>query len=318
MDFHSFYPARTTRCSLQNLQFYTAPSSPTLLDVGYNDHEFEFAVTTQTFMNRCHFQQTYPSFWCTKTNDNEEKYRLPARAKSFCSGQVLPLKPSPRLQSTLCPSPKSPSSLLKLRFCRPCAWNDDFDPFQYALEKVSDETRARMSFHRRSQSHSMYRTNSVTHWLDGVVDQDKDQKNQGFNSNNNTRFTNFNQGYGHGGLSMMSNEQLKLGGPTPANMMEHKESINSRRDVPSEHVAKPRAKSSQMVRTTTEGRWLGRRAKDADHEHMKGQSESRFSTESKIRRVASLLFKLKKSSNESNRRMKLCRCFGYAPAAQQL
>ncbi|KAK9059129.1 hypothetical protein SSX86_021748 [Deinandra increscens subsp. villosa] len=321
MDFHS------TSCSPQNSQlFYTAPSSPIMLDDSTSDcddHEFEFEVTTRRFTTHCQFQQTYPSFWWTKRNDSEHgSYRLPARAKSFCSGQVLPLKPPPRLQTSACSSPRSPNSL-RLRFSRPCAWNDDFDPFQFALEKVSDETRARMSFHRRSQSYSAYRTSSVAHWLEGAVDRDKDHKKQEFNPNINSRSRIINQvirhiffsGNGQGGLRMRPNEHLKPRGPTLAKMMEHKESVYSKRVVPSEHVANPRAKSSRMARTTSKGTWLQRRVKDADQEHMKGQRESNCGRESKIHRVVSFLFKLKKGGNESNRRMKLCRCLGYAPGS---
>ncbi|KAJ0609738.1 hypothetical protein HanHA89_Chr03g0123251 [Helianthus annuus] len=120
-------------------------------------------------------------------------------------------------------------------------------------------------------------------------------------------------GYGHVSLRMNPNENLKPRGPTLAMMMEHKESVYSRRVVPNEHVDKPRAKSSRMARTTTKGMWLGRRANDEDHEHMKGRSESKCSTESKMHRVMSFLFKLKKGSNESNKNWKLRRCLGYAP-----
>ncbi|KAJ0937717.1 hypothetical protein HanRHA438_Chr03g0145141 [Helianthus annuus] len=321
MDFH-FHMATTTSstgCSPQNMQFYTAPSSPIGLDTGsdYNDHEFEFEVTTRMFTNRCEFQQTYPSFWWTKRSDSgQENYRLPARAASFCSGQVLPLKPPPRLLTSVSSSPRSPNSLLRVRFSRSRAWNDDFDPFQFALEKVSDETRARMSFHRRSQSYSGYRTSSVAHWLDGAADREKGHKKQEFNPNNNNNIISkiLDPGYGHVSLRMNPNENLKPRGPTLAMMMmEHKESVYSRRVVPDEHVDKPRAKSSRMARTTTKGMWLGRRVNDEDHEHMKGRSESKCSTESKMHRVMSFLFKLKKGSNESNKNWKLRRCLGYAP-----
>lgn len=200
MDPHSFYLATTTSstgCSPQNMQFYTAPSSPIPPDSGsdWNNHEFEFEVTTRMYTNRCDFQQTYPSFWWAKRNDNEHvNYRLPARAKSFCSGQVLPLKPPPRLNTSVCSSPRSPNSRLRVRFSKPCAWNDDFDPFQFALEKVSDETRARMSFHRQSQSYSAYRTSSVAHWLEGTMDREKDHMKQEFNPNNHSSFRIFDHG----------------------------------------------------------------------------------------------------------------------------
>lgn len=189
MNFPLYYlgtPVSSKCSSPQNLLFYTAPSGPMQSDYGScsNDDEFEFKITTRMITNRCEFQQTYPSFWWKKRNDHEEqKYRLPARAKSFCSGQVLPLKPPPRLNTSVTSSPRSPNSLLRIPFSRPCTWNDDFDPFQFALEKVSNETRARMSFHRRSHSYSGYRTSGVAHWLDVSGDRNKEKHKHGFRPN---------------------------------------------------------------------------------------------------------------------------------------
>ncbi|CAI9277439.1 unnamed protein product [Lactuca saligna] len=279
--------------SPQNLQFYTAPSSPMQL----NSDEFEFEITNEMFSSRCEFQQTYPAFaWAKRNYNTEQKYWLPARAKSFGSGHVLPLKLPPRLQTSVSSSPRSPNSLVRSPFSRPCAWNDDFDPFQFALEKVSEETRARMSFHRRSHSYSAYRTSSVSHWLE-----DK----QGLNpSHDGSRI--FNQGEYRGfhvGLPMKSIEQLKPRGPTLAKLMKRKESAG----VPKESTVKSRSKSNPMIRTRNV--WMGA---DVDHEAMKTQSESRPCAESKRERVMSFLFKLKKGTNyESKSGWKLRRCLGY-------
>ncbi|KAI3700303.1 hypothetical protein L2E82_44929 [Cichorium intybus] len=277
--------------SPQNVLFYTAPSSPMQLE----DDEFEFTITSQRFASRCEFQQTYPAFgWTNRSYNEDQKYWLPARAKSFCSGQVLPLKLPPRLQTSVSSSPRSPNSLIKIH--RPCAWNDDFDPFQFALEKVSEETRARMSFHRRSHSYSAYRTSGVSHWLD---------QKQGLKPDSAV----FDQGACHGfhvGLPTKTNEHLKSRGPTLAKMMERKQSVR----VPSEPTFKPRSGSSPMIQTKSRRVWLGRRVKDADHVATRNESNC---TESKMHRLISLMFKFKKETNESTRGWKLRRCLGYAP-----
>ncbi|GJS68792.1 hypothetical protein Tco_0683357, partial [Tanacetum coccineum] len=269
MNLSSFYMGAP--CSPQNLQFYTAPSSPMQSDVcsSSKDDEFEFEITTRTFSNRCEFQQKYPAFWWTKRNGKEEEnYRLPARAQSFCSGQVLPLKPPPQIHASVTSSPRSPNSLLKLPFSRPCAWNDDFDPFQFALEKVSDETRARMSFHRRSHSYSAYRTSGVAHLLDGSTDRNKGGDKQGFKPKSNMSKI-FEQGYGHGSSRMKPNEHLKPRGPTVTKMLERKDSVYSRRVISTEATSNPRSKLNPMARTKTNGPWLERRMKAVYHEPMK-------------------------------------------------
>nr|XP_043630522.1 uncharacterized protein LOC122601853 [Erigeron canadensis] len=314
MDFPSLYPGAPT--SPQSLYFYTAPSSPMqpndLDHSASNGYEFEFKVTSRMFINRCESRETYPSFWWTKKNENEQQqmYRLPGRAKSFCSGEVnLPLKPPPRIQSTsVSSSPsRSPNSFLRNPFARSCAWNDDFDPFQFALEKVSDETRARMSFHRRSQSYSAYRTSGVAHWLDhGLVDQNNEHHKQGRKPNCKGSST-----FEHG-MRMKPNEHLKPRGPTLAEMLESRQPVYPRRGIHStEPIAKLRSKNP-MVRTTKDPRF-GRRVKDSAHEPIKARNESNSGTESKMHRVMSFLFKLKKSNNNENRRWKLRRCLGYAP-----
>ncbi|KAI3692660.1 hypothetical protein L6452_32481 [Arctium lappa] len=206
-----------------NLQFYSAPSSP--IPVGSRSHDYEYDdefefETTRRITNCCEFQQTYPDFGWTKRNDNEQHTdRLPARAKSFC---ILPLKLPPRLQNSVSMSPRSVNSLLiRFPFGRPCTWNDDFDPFQVALEKVSEETRARMSVHRRSHSYSAYRTSGVAHWLD-----DWTKEHQGLN-------------------------RLKPKGPTLAKLMEGRESVYLRRVRNDQPSVEQRSKSSRMVHTET-------------------------------------------------------------------
>lgn len=118
------------------------------------------------------------------------------------------------------------------------------------------------------------------------------------------------------GLPMKHNESLKPRGPTLVKMMERRESVYSRRVIPSEPIAKPRSKSNPMARTTAKDIWLGRRLKDANHKP--ARSESSCCTESKTHRVISFLFNMKKGSNESKISCKLRRCLGYAPGSPPL
>lgn len=153
----SFYlsaPTSPGGCTPQNLQFYSTRSSPVHPGLfGYesgaektNDDEFEFGTG-----------------W-------DHEYRLPARANSFstmafadelfCNGQFLPLKLPPRLQTSVPTSPRSRTSRMR----RPL-WNDSFDPFMIALEKVSEETdQGRTSVHRRSRSYSPFRNRTRRDW----------------------------------------------------------------------------------------------------------------------------------------------------------
>ncbi|KAL0371045.1 UNVERIFIED_CONTAM: hypothetical protein Sangu_0422600 [Sesamum angustifolium] len=82
----------------------------------------------------------------------------------FLNGLVMPLKLPPRLQfeteyhSFSQRSPvSSPRTVCRLPFARRSSWNDDFDPFMVALQKVREEKRGRNSHHRRSRSYSPFR-----------------------------------------------------------------------------------------------------------------------------------------------------------------
>ncbi|KAL9316033.1 hypothetical protein ACSQ67_017034 [Phaseolus vulgaris] len=91
----------------------------------------------------------------------------------FCDGKVLPLMPPLKLPPRLhkigvssihrskLASSRSPGSVFRLRFSPHSLWNDDFDPFMVALEKVRGEKRrkpnARHVF-RRSRSLSPFRS----------------------------------------------------------------------------------------------------------------------------------------------------------------
>lgn len=85
----------------------------------------------------------------------------------FHNGLVMPLKLPPRLQSESDfnsfsqKSPlASPRTTCRIPFARTCSWNDDFDPFMVALEKVREEKRGRNSHHRRSRSFSPFTATS--------------------------------------------------------------------------------------------------------------------------------------------------------------
>ncbi|KAK7385896.1 hypothetical protein VNO78_31842 [Psophocarpus tetragonolobus] len=86
----------------------------------------------------------------------------------FCDGKVLPLMPSlklpPRLHqngngsiTSTHTSSRSLGSMLRLRFSRHSLWNDDFDPFMVALEKVRVEKRG-----KPSSRHGLRRTRSLS------------------------------------------------------------------------------------------------------------------------------------------------------------
>ncbi|XP_024965870.1 uncharacterized protein LOC112506075 [Cynara cardunculus var. scolymus] len=146
-------PTTPTGCNPQNLQFYSTRSSPV--------HPGSFGYESGA-------EKTYDDEFEFGTGWDHE-YRLPARANSFstmafadelfCNGQFLPLKLPPRLQTSVPTSPRSLTSRMR----RPL-WNDGFDPFMIALEKVSEETEGRRSVHRRSRSYSPFRNRTRQDW----------------------------------------------------------------------------------------------------------------------------------------------------------
>lgn len=174
-------PGRTSLSEIPS--FCSAPGSPThgltaasfvwesgsglikgtKTDFDSDDFEFE---TSRRFENNLHQHQQL------QQEEEEEDRRigeqLPAMSfadELFSNGQVLPLKPPPRLQfagtqgsrtSTL----RSPSSVLCGPFSGMSFKNKEFDPFMVALENVrKDETRrTQMTPHMRSQSFSQMRS----------------------------------------------------------------------------------------------------------------------------------------------------------------
>lgn len=170
-------PSSPNDSALDTMQYYSAPSSPIRRIgsalFGYesdmqdadeedtNSNLFEFAKF-QGFCNDAEFEYEQVKDEPIKRVDS-----LPTMAfadELFFNGQVKPLKLPPRLQNhsaTTCPSPTmSPTSVINISFTRKNIWNDDFDPFMVALDKVREDNRGRKSVHRRSQSHSPFSSTS--------------------------------------------------------------------------------------------------------------------------------------------------------------
>lgn len=158
--------------------FYSVPTSPSLKarayeDANSNTDEFEFEFeTSRRFNNPSDFQNEKQK---KRSQRQSSVDSLPAMAfadELFCDGKVLPLGPPlklpPRLQngsikktsmpsgSSLSSSPRSP---LGLSFLHRSLWNDDFDPFMVALEKVREGEEKRGKSKGR---HGIRRTRSLT------------------------------------------------------------------------------------------------------------------------------------------------------------
>ncbi|GJY69339.1 hypothetical protein Tco_0472321 [Tanacetum coccineum] len=254
--------------SQDNVQYYSTWSGP-LQQVGYDSFGHE-SYTDKTNDDQFEFK--------FKTNEDEHQYRLPARASSFSTitfadelfsnGQVLPLKLPPRLHASVPTSPRSFSSRVRSPFAQRCTWNDGFDPFLIALEKVSEETEGRVSVHRRSRSYSPFRGRSFSRKVDCTKDWDYGQEKE----------------------------------PAITKVTEPKGSTYSRWVRSQTMVNRPKA------RTTMKRMWLGRRVRDADFSHNEPvkplkQSDLTSFKESKMQKVKSVLFRyasLKKETSESN------------------
>ncbi|XP_071911369.1 uncharacterized protein [Coffea arabica] len=180
----------------RGMQFYTAPSSPAEEALGddlfFDDFEFS---TSQKFDDFIDLEISQNSEHIPVNDQPQQQQGKPRRERGgslptmafadelFYNGLVMPLKPPPRLQTSqengncfrqgsVPSSPKSPqsSSFIKVPFVHKAVWNDDFDPFKVALQKVSEESRGRASNargnHRRTRSHSPFRTNNSWRWND--------------------------------------------------------------------------------------------------------------------------------------------------------
>ncbi|CAI9271086.1 unnamed protein product [Lactuca saligna] len=274
----SFYlsaPTSPIGCSPQNLKFYSTRTSPLrqINNQENSDEEFDFGTSMRL----------------TNGFDQEHEYRLPARANSFstmafadelfCNGQVLPLKLPPRLQRSVPTSPRSLSSRIKNPFVQQCTWNDDFDPFMIALEKVSDETRGRMSIHRRSRSYSPFSARAISHT--GNWKQEQPQH---------------------------KNLVRDLEAKEPIVTMERKGSMYSRWVRSQTMIKNQSPKARTMIKK------LGRRVRDANFSQkeflkpMKKPNEPASCTESKMQKVKSVLLRyasVKKETPELNQKREI-------------
>ncbi|KAL4578611.1 hypothetical protein LXL04_014737 [Taraxacum kok-saghyz] len=265
----SFYlsaPTSPGGFSPQNPQFYSTRSTP--LHQETSDDEFNFGTT--------------PALANGSWDQNELEYRLPARANSFstmafadelfCNGQVLPLKLPPRLQRSVPTSPRSLSSRIKNPFVQQCTWNDDFDPFMNALEKVSDETSGRVSVHRRSRSYSPFSSRTISR--DVNWDQEQPQ------------YTN-------------SSKDLEPKGPIVTEMMERKGSMYSRW-VRSQTMIK----NQTPITAGTMIKRLSRRVRDVNFSNKETvkptkKTSEETSMESKMQKVKSVLLRYVSLKKES-------------------
>ncbi|KAK4441407.1 hypothetical protein Salat_0475600 [Sesamum alatum] len=75
-------------------------------------------------------------------------------------------------------SPKSPRTVCRVPFARKSFWNDDFDPFKVALQKVKEEKRGRNSQQRRSKSYSPFRVMSNCSSGFGYCNEDLEKGNK--------------------------------------------------------------------------------------------------------------------------------------------
>ncbi|KAD7477584.1 hypothetical protein R6Q59_007381 [Mikania micrantha] len=187
---HSFYlsaPTSPNWLSPEPVQFYSAQSSP-FQQIGSGSFGY-WSGADKTKNDAYEFEFETGKMFGDRWEPEEHKYRLPARANSFstvsfadelfCNGQVLPLKPPPRLQNSVPTSPnRSFSSRVRNPFAQRSTWNDGFDPFMIALEKVSEETEGRVSVHRRSRSYSPFRTDSVSRRVNCSVDSNQGEEKE--------------------------------------------------------------------------------------------------------------------------------------------
>lgn len=181
MCFHS-EPTSPSRLKLRTHSgFQTCHTTPTTYEDAnsiLDEFEFETSSRFNNLGDLCN--ETSQRNENTFDHQQEQQQRLcgdslPTMAfadELFCDGKVLPLIPPlklpPRLlqngdgnmmstQSSTATSPRSPGSVLRFPFSRLSLWNDDFDPFMAALEKVKEEKRG-----KQKAKHGLRRTRSLS------------------------------------------------------------------------------------------------------------------------------------------------------------
>ncbi|KAJ7964967.1 Estrogen receptor beta-1 like [Quillaja saponaria] len=150
--------------------YQTDHSSPRIYEDAnsyLDDFEFETSLHFDPFYEDVEKNRTtetrYDQQQQPQAHQRQRGGSLPPMAfadELFCDGKVMPLvlptlKLPPRLQngcdnkfsnqSSTTTSPRSPTLMLKLPFSSRSFWNDDFDPFMVALEKIKTEKKTTKS-----------------------------------------------------------------------------------------------------------------------------------------------------------------------------
>ncbi|KAJ1432090.1 hypothetical protein SESBI_06724 [Sesbania bispinosa] len=182
--FYYSAPTSPSRLKLRaQTGFQTGPTTPRAYeDANSNLYEFEFETSHRFNPSDIGIETNQKDVNPFDDHQQEKQQQqrlcgdsLPTMAfadELFCDGKVLPMIPPlklpPRLlqnrdgnmmsnQSSRVTSPRSPGSMLRLPFTRLGLWNDDFDPFMVALEKVREEKRG-----KPKAKHGLRRTRSLS------------------------------------------------------------------------------------------------------------------------------------------------------------
>ncbi|KAL5580324.1 hypothetical protein UlMin_012766 [Ulmus minor] len=191
---HFSYVSTPTSPNIDNMYFYSAPTSPReelygssteptpprTYEDAYSDLDiFEFETSHRFDIIEGPKPDDIENYNQENQHNQQTRRRgdsLPTMAfadELFCDGKVVPLAVSPlklppsfshgkdkdgTTRSTAVSPPRSPRSVLKLPFSRRSFWNDDFDPFMVAMEKVKKEEKGKMEGknHRRGRSLSPF------------------------------------------------------------------------------------------------------------------------------------------------------------------
>ncbi|KAI6685428.1 hypothetical protein NL676_031341 [Syzygium grande] len=175
-NIHLSAPGSPDSCSFEGLLFYSAPGSPKTEPptprASWNDGgDFEFETSRRfddVVLESPAKRQQHPQREESRPRERPRERPCMAFADElFCDGKVKPLKLPPRLQNdgadgsraqTPVASPTSSPRYAgaRKRLARQRSlWDDEFDPFEVALERVKAEERD--SGCRRSRSSSPFR-----------------------------------------------------------------------------------------------------------------------------------------------------------------
>ncbi|XP_074293843.1 uncharacterized protein LOC141621017 [Silene latifolia] len=179
-DFYSYYtsaPTSPRRYNLNGFLFLSMPTSPTRDPHGLNFGS-RTLDTTGDFLNlvdNFEFEGSKRFYPYDITPEKSQELTIAYADDLFVDGKILPLRPPPATQyerperksghSSTASSPGTRSSLKKVPFLRQKSlWNDGYDPFTSALNKVKQENNVVDTVQlRRAKSLSPLRlTNKLT------------------------------------------------------------------------------------------------------------------------------------------------------------